>query len=113
MGIPFCLRIIPLPPPPERPPTQLLTVLLPHLPYVSIQGWVEPPPSSHHFRDNRSISVDWLCPPDGVVAFSRILVRKEETGFTLCVVCANLCVRAVQQGLHLAGEHTKSNISAS
>jgi len=112
MGIPFYLRVVPLPPPPERPPTQLLAVLLPHLPNVPIQGWVELPPSSHHLRVNRSISVDRVCPPDGVVTFGRIPIRKEETGSTLCMVRPNLCVRAVQQGLHLAGEHIKSKIPA-
>ena len=41
MGIPLCLRVVSIPPPPERPPTQLLTVLLPHLPYVPFQRRVE------------------------------------------------------------------------
>jgi len=111
MGISLCLRVIPLPPPPERPPTQLLTVLLPHLPYVPLQGWVELSPSSHHFRGNRSVSVDQLCPPNGVVTFSRIPICKGETGSTLCVVRTNLCVRAVQQGLHFAGERIKETVS--
>ena len=113
MGIPFCLRVIPLPPPPERPPTQLLTVLLPHLPYVPILGWVELPPSSHHFRCDRPIPVDRICPPDGVVTFSWIPVRKEETGSTLYVVCSNVCVRPVQQGLHFAGKSINGNVPTS
>ena len=110
MGVSLCLRVVSLPPPPKRPQTQLLTVFLPRIPYVPFHGWVKWTSPPHNFRSNRSVSIDQFCTPNGVVPFGRILICEEETRSPLHVVCADICVCPLQQGLHLAGEHVRTHL---
>lgn len=107
LGLSISLRIIPLPPPPTRPPPQLLTILLPHLPHLSFSH----PTHSHPLRLQHFQHLDHnqhhphlpthQLPPSTPPLIRYRPLRFHQTQPYLLLVHPNLMFRDIQQSLHI------------
>lgn len=109
MGLSVPLRIVPVPPPQARPPTQLLAVLLPYLPKLPVRSFrLRPHPTGHAvLARTPSLAARELRPADGAHARDGPSARTEEAGSGLCVVRPDVRVCRVQQGVHVPGTYAR------